>query len=310
MKAVRIHSYGGAEVLTYEDAPQPNMTVDDVLVRVYAAAINGIDWKIRQGYFQQRLPHQLPLILGWDVSGVVEAVGANVTNFQVGDPVYGMADFVRDGAFAEYIAVRAAIVTAKPESLDYVQAASVPIAALTAWQSLFEAGGLSEGQRVLIHGAAGSVGVFAVQFAKRKGAYVIGTASADDKHFLSELGVDEFIDYQTSQFEDVVHNVDVVLDSIGGEVQQSSWKVLRQGGILISIVSPPSPETAAAYNVRGMMFSVKPNAAQLTEIGKLLDAGQLKLRVGAVLPLAEARQGHELIQKSHKNGKIVLQVVS
>lgn len=308
MKAVRIHSYGGSDVLVYEDAPRPSIANDEILVCVHAAAINPVDWKIREGYLKQMLGHQLPVILGWDVSGIVEEVGSHVKDFQVGDAVYSRPDLTRNGAYAEYIAIRAAEVAAKPKSIAHIAAASVPLAGLTAWQALFDQANLLAGQTVLIHAAAGGVGTFAVQFAKWKGAHVIGTSSRN-QDFLRELGIDQVIDYQQTRFEDVVKDVDVVFDTIGGEVQDRSWQVLKKGGILVSIVSPPSKETAATYGVTEKYFFLQPKAAQLTEIAGLIDAGYVKTIVETVLPLNQVQQAHELSQSGHTRGKIVLQVV-
>ncbi len=211
MQAVRFHSYGGPEVLVLEEVPRPQAGAGEVLIRVHAAGVNPIDWKVRAGHVKDWLPHRLPLIPGWDVSGVVEAVAPGVTTFKVGDAVYGMLDFMRNGAYAEYVAARTGELVRKPRSIDHVQAAAVPLAALTAWQSLFEVASLAPWHTVLIHAAAGGVGHFAVQFAKWKGAKVIGTASANNESFLRELGADEVIDYRTTQFEEVVREVDVVL---------------------------------------------------------------------------------------------------
>jgi len=314
MKAVRIHAYGGPEVLRYEDAPRPALQEGDVLVRVHAAGINPVDWKIRQGYMQSFLPLKLPLILGWDLSGVVEEVGPGVSNFSVGDAVYGRPDITRDGAYAEYIAVRAREIAPKPASLDHIHAASVPLAALTAWQSLFEAiapstaAGLSSGQTVLIHAAAGGVGTFAVQLAKWKGAHVIGTGSAGNAEFLRELGVDTFIDYNTTRFEDVVRDVDVVYDTVGGETQERSWGVLRKGGMLVSITGQPSADRAKEHGVRASAIRLQPSAAHLMELSRLIDAGTLKPIIAKVFPLSATREAHELSQTGHVRGKIVLEV--
>lgn len=308
MKAVRIHRYGGPEVLTYEDAPQPAIAEDDVLIRVHAAAVNPVDWKIREGYLQGFLDYDLPLTLGWDVSGVVEAVGANVTTFKPGDQVYSRPNIERDGAYAEYIAVNASEVAFKPKTIDHVQAAAVPLAGITAWHCLFEAAQLSAGQRVLIHAAAGGVGSYAVQFARWKGAHVIGTASARNRDFLMELGAHEVIDYQTTAFESAVEPVDVVFDTIGGEVQERSWQVVKPGGMLVSVVSPPSEEQAAAHHCRSAYVFIQPRADWLTEMAQLIDAGQVKTIVDAVLPLSQAAEAHQLSQSGHTRGKIVFQV--
>lgn len=309
MKAVRIHAYGGPEVLTYEDAPRPEPSADEVLIHVYAAAINPVDWKTREGFLQQMAHYSFPLILGWDVSGVVEAIGSEVQGFEVGDAVYAMPG-MRVGGYAEYVTVPISAVAAKPRSLDHVQAASVPLAALTAWQALFDKAALSNGQTVLIHAASGGVGSFAVQFAKIKGAHVIGTASASNQEFLEALGVDKFVDYRATQFEDVVHDVDVVLDLLGGETQERSWQVLKPGGILVSTVASPDAQTATSRGVRGEQVFVQANTAQLSEIANSIDSGQVKTLVETVLPLQEARQGHEMIQSGHNRGKMVLQIAN
>jgi NADPH:quinone reductase-like Zn-dependent oxidoreductase len=308
MKAVRIHAYGGSDVLTYEDAPVPAIAEDEVLIRVHAAAINPVDWKIREGYLQGFIDYDLPLVLGWDVSGVVETVGASVTTFKPGDEVYSRPDIKRDGAYAEYIAVKASEVAFKPKTVDHIHAAAVPLAGITAWHCLFESAQLTAGQRVLIHAAAGGVGSYAVQFAHWKGAYVIGTASARNRDFLLELGADEVIDYQTAQFEDVVEPVDVVFDTVGGDVQERSWQVVKLGGILVSVISPPSEEKAAAHQCRSAYVFIQPRADWLTEMAQLIDAGQVKTIVETVLPLSQAVEAHKLNESGHTRGKIVLQV--
>ncbi|MEP0871246.1 NADP-dependent oxidoreductase [Trichocoleus desertorum AS-A10] len=308
MKAVRIYAYGGPEVLAYEDVLVPAIAEDDVLIRVHAAAINPVDWKVREGYLQGFIDYDLPLTLGWDVSGVVEAIGKNVTTFKPGDEVYSRPDIKRDGAYAEYIAVKASEVAFKPKTVDHIHAAAVPLAGITAWHCLFEAAGLTAGQRVLIHAAAGGVGSYAVQFARWKGAHVIGTASARNQDFLFQLGADEIIDYQTTQFEDVVEPVDVVFDTVGGEVQKRSWQVVKPGGILVSVVSPPSEEKAAAHQCRSAYVFIQPRADWLSEIAQLMDAGQVKPIVETVLPLSQAVEAHKLSQSGHTRGKIVLQV--
>jgi NADPH:quinone reductase-like Zn-dependent oxidoreductase len=309
MKAVRIHAYGGLDVLSYEEAPCPDVGEDDVLLRVHATAVNPVDCLVRAGYLTAYFNHTLPLILGWDVSGVIEAIGSAVTNLAVGDAVFARADMARDGACAEYIAVRASDVVAKPASLDHVQAAAIPLAGLAAWKSLIDTAGVTEGQKVLIHRAAGGVGTFAVQLAKWRGAHVIGTASRYNLDFLRELGADEVIDYNTTRFEEVVNDVDVVLDTLGGDVQVRCWPVLKPGGMLVSIMEPPSEETAAAHGVRHGFIGVYPDPKTMQEIAALVEAGHIKPIVSTVLPLQEARQAHALSESMHTRGKIVLQVM-
>ena len=317
MKAMQIHKYGGPRVLTYEDAPRPEPKEDELLIRLHATSVNPADWQIRSGR-RFRLKKPFSLILGFDVSGIVEEVGSSVSDFQVGDAVFGMLDIRKGGAYAEYTAGPATNFAHKPNSLDHIQAVALPVVALTAWQALFDAAELSAGQKVLIHAAAGGVGHIAVQLAKWKGAYVIGTASGRNEDFLREIGVDEFVDYTTTHFEDVVHDVDVVLEAVNrdirverrrGETLERSWGVLKKGGALISICDTSVSKTAAEYGVRGKYILAQPNAAQLVEIADLADAGHVKPFISTVLPLKEARKAHKLSHTGHTRGKIVLQVV-
>jgi NADPH:quinone reductase-like Zn-dependent oxidoreductase len=294
--------------LKYEDTARPDPATGEVLVRVHAAAVNPVDWKVRAGHLRGFLNYSLPLIPGWDLSGVVEATGAGVTDWKQGDAVYARPDLRRNGAYAEYIAVRASELGHKPRSIDHVQASAIPLACLTAWQALFDAGGLKAGQRVLIHAAAGGVGTFAVQLAKWKGAHVVGTASERNHAFLRELGADEVIDYTKTNFEEVVRDVDVVLDTLAGQTRDRSWNVLKKDGILVSILGQPSPDDAAQRGVRAAGVFVEPNQAQLGEIAKLVDSGKLRPIIETVLPLAQAARAHEMNQTLHTRGKIVLQV--
>jgi len=308
MNAIRIHNYGGPEVLQYEDAPCPRVKNGQVLIRVHAAGVNPLDWKVRSGSLNGFIQHKLPLIPGWDASGVVENVGPGVSRFKKGDEVFAMADPTRDGAYADYVAVRGTALAIKPKSLHHVRAAATPVSALAAWQSLFDLGQLQFGQRILIHGGSGGVGHFAVQLAKWKGAYVLATASSNNQQLLRELGADEAIDYTTQKFEDVAHNIDIVLDTIGGETQERSWLVLNKGGALISLVQLPSEEKANRFGVRGITSSVQPDGAQLRAIAKLIDSAKLRPAIDRILPLSEARRAHELSQNGHARGKIVLRV--
>ena len=308
MKAIVIHSYGGREVLVSAEVPVPEITDDEILIRVHAAGVNPVDWKVRAGYLKEMLPYEFPLTLGWDVSGIVAKAGSNVTRLSVGDEVYALADVSRNGAYAEFIAVKADVVALKPKSLDHVHAASVPLAALTAWQAIFNSAELSEGQKILIHAAAGGVGSFAVQLARWKGAYVLGTASARNREFLLGLGADEVIDYTKTRFEDVAVDVDVVLDAIGGDTQERSWKTLKSGGILVSILGPPDENKAAEFGVRGAGVFVQPDASHLAVIAQLIDSGHVKPVVTEVLPLEDVVKAHEMSETEHVRGKIVLEV--
>jgi NADPH:quinone reductase-like Zn-dependent oxidoreductase len=310
MKAVQVHNYGGPEVLRFEDAPRPTPGFGELLIRVHAASVNAIDWKARAGYLKDVFPLPLPYIPGWDVSGIVEAIGPGVTQFKKGNEVYAVPDGARSGkgTYAEYVVVKETEAALKPKSIDHIHAAALPVVALTAWQALFDHAGLSKGQKLLIHGAAGGVGGIAVQLAKWKGAHVIGTASGRNQDLLRELGVDDPIDYEKNRFEDVVNDVDVVLDTQGGDTQNRSWKVLKKGGLLISIVAPPSAEEAAKHSLRSAFLSGHPSSAQLYEIAQLVDAGKLKPVVETVLPLSDARRAHELNETGHARGKTVLRV--
>lgn len=308
MKAVRIHTYGNIDVLAYEDALRPTPADGEVLIHAFATSVNPFDVAVRAGYMTSYFNYPLPLILGTDVSGVIENVGPGVTAFKRGDAVYARAGVSRDGANAEYVVAAASDVAAKPKTLDFVHSAALPHVSLTAWQALIELADLKKGQTVLIHGAAGGVGHIALQLARWLGAHVIGTAS-NNINLIRELGVDQAIDYATTPFENVVHNVDVVLDTIGGDTQQRSWGVLKPGGILVSTVQPPSQETAATYGVRqAMVFSSPPIGKVLTQIAELVDTGQIKPHVSAVFPLEEIQKAHGMIEGKHTGGKIILEV--
>lgn len=308
MKAIRIHTYGGPEVLQYEDVPRPRMKKGDVLIRVHAAGVNPLDWKVRSGSLNGAAPHNLPLIPGWDVSGVVKKLASGISQFKRGDEVFAMADPTRDGAYADYVAVRATALALKPRSLYHIRAAAVPVSALTAWQSLFDHGSLQSGQRILIHLGTGAIGHFAVQLAKWKGACVIATASTKEQELLRDLGADETIDYTGQKLEDVARNIDIVLDTVGGETHERSWRVLKKGGALISLVESPSKEKSRQFGVCGMMCRVQPDGAQLSKIAKLIDTEKLKPVIDRILPLSEAKRAHELSQNGHLRGNIVLRV--
>ncbi len=313
MKAMCIHEYGGPDVLRHEDMRVPDPAADEVLVRVNAAGLNPADRQIRAG-LRGRLDAPFSLVLGIDIAGLVEAVGAGVEDFAVGDAVFGASPNM--GGYAEYVATGTAGLAHKPGSLDDVQAAAMPVVLLTAWQALFEAAELRSGQTVLIHAAAGGVGHVAVQLAKWKGARVIGTASARNESFLRELGVDEFVDYEAVRFEDVVGEADAVLDCIPREASDQadriaqetidrSWGVLRPGGVLVSICTQPS---SPRDDVQGRYGHSRPERGWLAEAAELVSQGVLRVNVGHVFPLAEAREAHEVLQTGHARGKIVLRV--
>jgi NADPH:quinone reductase-like Zn-dependent oxidoreductase len=309
MKAIRMHTQGGPELLAYEDAPKPSLQPEDALVRVIATSITKTELTWDETYRDCDGRPRIPTIPGHEFAGIVDAA-PEAAGVHVGDAVYALSSFCRDGSAAEFIAIRAADLARKPHSLNFEQAAVVPLAGLTAWQALFDHAQIEKGERVLIHGAAGGVGTYAVQLASWKGAEVIATAAAKDHNFLGELGASNLIDYTHERFEEKVKDVDVVLDTIGGETQQRSWSVLRRGGILISIVSPVAADKATSLGVRGAFFIVEPNRTQLIELGDLIDKGILRVVVGAVLPLARTREAFEQGLAGHMRGKIVLQVAA
>ncbi|MBM3115368.1 NADP-dependent oxidoreductase [Jeongeupia naejangsanensis] len=308
MKAIRIHRYGGPEVLQLDEVPVPVPAADELLVRVKAAGVNPVDWKIREGWLADVLQHRLPLTLGWDVAGVVESVGASVSGFKAGDAVYARPDASRDGCYADYVVVRASEAAIMPPTITFDEAAGVPLAALTAWKALFDEAGLKAGQRVLIHAGAGGVGGFGIQLAKHAGAHVIATASTDNLALLRLLGADVVVDYTRENFIVRAPDVDVVFDTIGGDTQDRSWACLNPGGVLVSVVSEPDPETAQQHRARGALVVVQPNGARLAELAKLIDAGVVTVVIDDVYPLSEAREAHEHSQTGHARGKIVLHV--
>ncbi|MEO8414067.1 MAG: NADP-dependent oxidoreductase [Ginsengibacter sp.] len=309
MKAIQIHEFGGPEVLKYEDAPVPIPAPDELLIKVHASGVNPIDWKIRKGPRNEKFPVKFPLIPGWDVSGEIEEVGSDIVNFRKGDEVYSRPDPTRNGCYAEYVVVKANLVGLKPKSIDHEHAAAVPLAGLTAWQALFDHGHLATGQKVLIHAASGGVGSYAVQFAKWKGAYVIGTASERNIDFVKQLGADEVIDYKKEKFEDKVKDVDLVIDLIGGYTQKNSLRVIKNGGRLITTVKPDNQEAAKEKNIHVEGFMAMSDPEELEQIAALIDGGKIKPVVSVILPLEKAAEAQKLSEEGHARGKIVLAVI-
>lgn len=315
MRAMVIHQFGGRDQLQPADLPTPVPGRGEVLIRVQAAGVNPVDVKIREGLARTRFPHQFPIILGWDVAGVIESTGPGATRFRAGDAVYAYARkaIVKDGTYAEFVVLPQANVALKPASLDFAEAAAVPLAALTAWQSLFDAAGLQRGQTVLIHAAAGGVGGFAVQLARWKGARVIATASAANHDYVRSLGAHQVIDYQQDDFVAAVRRavpdgVDVAYDTVGGDVQQRSALAVRKGGVLVSILAFADEAAVRANGVEPRYVFVAPNAGQLKRLAQLIERGKLKVHLAARLPLAEAARAHEMIETRHTRGKIVLEI--
>jgi NADPH:quinone reductase-like Zn-dependent oxidoreductase len=301
MRAVRLHEPGGVEALRVEEVATPDPGPEDVLVQVHAAAItrDELEWPT----------DRLPATPSYELSGVVVAIGPEAEGVKPGDAVYALTGFDRDGAAAEYALVSAPFLAPKPRTLDHVQSSAIPLAALSAWQGLFVHGRLERGQRVLIHGAAGGVGHFAVQLARRHGAHVIGTTSPGGVDAVRALGVDEVIDHTAVRFEDAVEPVDLVFDSAGGERLERSPAVVKKGGRLVSVATDPPSEAAAARGIEAVYFVVEPNRAQLVEIAALVDAGDLRPTIDTVYPLAQARTAFERTLGVHGTGKIVLRVV-
>jgi NADPH:quinone reductase-like Zn-dependent oxidoreductase len=309
MKAIRLHRRGGPEQLVYEDAPRPELSLGDVLIRVHATGITPAELTWPETYLHCDGSERLPSIPGHEVSGVVEELAEGVRKLMIGDEVYGLTSFCRDGSAAEYVAVRGADLAPKPKTLGHAQAAAVPLSALTVWQAFFDYAHLRPGQRILIHGAAGGVGTFAVQIARWYGAYVIGTASASNHDFLLKLGANEVIDYRQVPFEEAVHNVDLVLDTIGGDTRRRSWQVLKSDGLLINLQDPTTESEAAAHGRRGLFFIVEPNREELDKIAELIDSGAIRPIIAETIPLAEARAAFERGVSNHTRGKLVLEVM-
>src|SRR6516162_3719330 len=308
MKAVRLHKEGGPEQLVYEDAPKPQVGAGDALIRVHATGITPAELTYAETYRNCDGSDRLPAIPGHEVSGVVESVAPGVTDVSIGDEVYALTSFCRDGAAAEYVAVHAADLAPKPKTLNHMEAAAVPLSALTAWQAFFDHARLAPGQRVLIHGAAGGVGGFAVQIARWQGAYAIGTASAANRDFLLGLWANEVIDYQHVPFEEAVRDMDVVLDTIGGETRERSWQVLKPTGILVTLPGPIPNSEAAAHGQRGVFFIVRTDREQLGRLATLIDSGAVRPVIAQTVPLAKAREAFERGVAGHTRGKLVLAV--
>lgn len=306
MMAWRVHEYGPPDVMRFERIPLPDPGRGEVLVKVEGAGVGPWDGWIRAG--QGALPEPLPLTLGSDLAGEVVAVGPGVSRPLVGEQIYGVTNSLFLGAYAEYALASAAMVSRKPASLSYIEAAGVPVVAVTARQALFDHARLTMGQTVVIHGGAGSVGAYAVQLARQAGLHVVATASADDAALVRELGADAVIDYRTERFEDKVQGADAVIDLVGGDIQTRSFQVLRRGGKLISAVSEPDQALARQQGVEAEFFLVKVTTAELAEIARLIDDRKLRTGVSVVLPLADARQAHLMLEgrQPRPKGKIVL----
>jgi NADPH:quinone reductase-like Zn-dependent oxidoreductase len=308
MKAARILKFGPPNVITNDDLPRPEPTAGQLLVRVKAAGVGNWDALVREG----KIPHEpLPLILGYELSGIVEATGAEVRGFKTGDEIYGATNEQLTGAYAEYALPLARMMAKKPQTLNFIEAASAPVVTVTAWQMLFEYAQVTAGQTVLILGAAGNVGAYAVQLASQAGLHVVATAASADLDYVRSLGAEQVVDYKEERSEDSFTGVDVVLDTVGGDAQQRSLRLLKPGGILVSVVSPVPETTQKRFGVRAAYFYVDVTTARLNKITELFDSGKLVPNVGTVLPLEEARIAHEMLGGApHKRGKIVLSIAA
>jgi NADPH:quinone reductase-like Zn-dependent oxidoreductase len=308
MKAIVVHEYGGPEVLKYEDVLRPVPKENEILVKVMAAGVNPVDSAARSQKYAQFLNIKLPAIPGYDIAGVVEKTGATVTKFKAGDPVYAYVALDKGGAYAEYALATEKETSPKPKSLNYVEAAAVPLVSLTAWQALIDTAKLSAGQTVLIHGGSGGVGSFAIQIAKARGAKVFATASTPNQNLLKRLGADVAIDYTKKKFEEVAKDVDVVLDSVGKDTLTRSYGIVKKGGIIVSLVARPDQTELDKHGIRGASLGVEPNSDELAEITKLIDERKIKVIVSQTLPLAEATKAQTQADTHHTRGKIVLKV--
>lgn len=306
MIAIRIDQFGGPETMTVSDVGIPKPEAGEVLVRNMAVGVNPVDFKIRAGLYPEVKADKLPLTLGREVAGLIEAVGEGVEGFQVGDRVFAMIG--ADGGYAQYSRVPAAHLAIIPSSIDWRHAAGIPLAAHTAWQALVVHGQLEQGQKVLIHGGTGGVGHFAVQFARVKGAQVYATASADSLQFLNKLGVDRAIDYKQEKFEDICRDFDLVIDLIGGETQARSWQVLGEGGRLVSTLEMPDAHHPQAQGKTGTRFTARPDGHELGEIATYVENRQVEVFIANTFELRDAAEALDFIANKHVHGKVVLRV--
>jgi NADPH:quinone reductase-like Zn-dependent oxidoreductase len=310
MRSAQINRYGGSAVIEIsQNTPELTLSSGKVLVSIKAAGVNPVDWKIREGYFQQMIPLQFPFTLGMDFSGVIIQVGEGVSSdFKQGDEVYGQAGVVTggSGAFAEMALAKTESITNKSKRLSYVEAAALPLVGVSAWRALVENIGLSKGQRILIHGGAGGIGSIAIQLAKNLGAYVATTASVNDKVFVQELGADQVIDYKSQNFEDLLHDYDSVFDTVGGETYKRSFRVLKKGGIIISMLEQPNSELMNQYNVKAIFQFTQADRERLTKLAEWVDQNNVKINVDRTFLLDEAGKALDYQKDVHPRGKVVL----
>jgi len=307
-RAIVINAYGGKEELAEAKVELPALEPDQILVKTAATSINPIDWKLREGYLKQMFPWQFPIILGWDIAGEVVEVGADVSDFNIGDAIYARPETTPFGTYADYAIVDATLAALKPSNQTFAEAAAVPLAGLTAYQALFDHGDLKAGQKVLIHAGAGGVGTYAIQLAKAAGAYVITTASPRNHELLRTLGADEVIDYHTTDFETTLSDIDLVFDTMGGDVQRKSYTVLKPNGRLVTILSVEDEAAGKEKNITAKAIWLRTNGEQLKELAALIEDGKVKSVIGATFPLTVQGiyDAHALSETHHAVGKIVI----
>lgn len=310
MKAVVIEDYGSKEQLKEMELDKPALKENQVLVELHATSINPIDWKVREGYAKDALPFEFPVVLGWDAAGVIKEVGSNVSDWKVGDEVFARPSTTAKGTYAEYTAIDADLLAKKPENISFTEAAGVPLAGQTAWQALIEFGKIQEGDNVLIHAGSGGVGSFAIQIAKSFGANVATTASRKNQSLVEELGADTFINYREEDFSEAGQYYDFVLDTIGGEVLEKSYGVVKEGGRLATIVAQPDQETAEKYGIEAANVYLNETGERMAAIGELIEKGQVKPVVGHTYPFGEAglQEAHDLSETGHARGKICIEM--
>lgn len=305
MRAIQVHEYGHTDQMTLENVPRPKPAKGQVLVKIHDAGVNPVDWKIREGYMKGFRPKSFPYTMGQDFSGEVVEVGTGVSGFSEGDHVFGFAE----GTYAEYALASPEGLAHIPKPVDDIAAASIPTAGLTAWQIVMDVAKVAKDQTILIHGAGGGVGSFALQFAKRAGAHVITTASREDFPYLQQLGADRTIDYKSERFEDKVKDLDCVIDLIGGETLSRSYQTVKKNGLVVTTVGPADETQAKRHGARVVQFVMQRNAGELDQLGHLLEDGTLQPRISKVMSLSEAREAEDLSQSGHPHGKVVLRVV-
>lgn len=308
MKTIQLQQFGDASVLQMQEVEVPLLKDDQVLIKIKASSVNPIDIKIRKGFMKDALPKPFPIVLGWEAAGIIGAIGKNVTRLHIGDEVYTMPNFMQGGTYAQYVAVNENEVALKPSTISFEDAAALPMVAGAAYTALFKIANLKAGQKILIHGAAGSVGSLAVQMAKNIGAYVIGTASDEGINLLKKLKTDGIIDYTNTDFEKLVKDVDVVLDLVGGATQEKSFTVLKKGGLLLSTVSPPSKDKATEYGVTAVFIFTKPDYKMLDEIALMADTGKLQPPIINLMRLDDAANAHTLLETGKIKGKIIFKM--